>query len=178
MTSTDIVAPQPGIAPTASAPNRFDPRTAVKLPEEFMAQLRKIRESLHRVPLDPPDNAPENLYAEIRVGNRTIAKVYNSGCTETPNDLGYIDLKQDGQGPTLAKVRAEQIAAAIGGTIVPAETAQPQAQWDTRPPRRWAIDYDAIERDRREAEESLRRRSQRPDESVALQAQLMAQAER
>jgi hypothetical protein len=83
-------------------------------------------------PPAPPSHliAPDALYAEIKVNGKTVAKVFNSGSTETPNSLaGRIDLTDDGQGPSLAQIRAEEIAKALGGKIVKADTAQTQSEW-------------------------------------------------
>ncbi|HYG88235.1 MAG TPA: hypothetical protein VD978_18480 [Azospirillum sp.] len=171
MTAINDTAPSLGI-PIASL-TRTDPGKLIKAPEEFVAHLREGEEMRYKVPLDPPDNAPENLFAEIRVGNDVIAKVYNSGLAELPNGVGNIDVNTGRQGPEAAQARAEKIAEVLGGKVVKAKTAQTQAEWNARPPRRWGIDYEAMERDRREVEESLRKRSAM---SAAVRAQLLAQA--
>lgn len=89
-----------------------------------LAQLRET----HIPSAPPPELTADSLYAEIKVGGRTVAKVFNSGVAETPNGLN-VDLTDDGQGPSLAQIRAEEIAKAMGGKIVKADTAQTQSQW-------------------------------------------------
>jgi hypothetical protein len=128
-------------------------------PADFM---QKLLEARFTRPVGDPDNAPSQLYAEIKVGNKTVGKVYNSGCCETPNSFaGRVQFggpDEDGlSGPALAQHRAEKIANACGGTIVTSDTAATQAEFDARPPRQFYVDYEAmnaeIERLRRSAAE-------------------------
>ncbi|MDQ7735385.1 hypothetical protein QT231_22010 [Halomonas sp. SpR1] len=60
------------------------------------------------------DNAPENLFAEIKVNGKVVAKVWDSGLAQTPRDL---QLSTNGGGLPLAQERAEQIAKELGGEI-------------------------------------------------------------
>jgi hypothetical protein len=133
------------------------------LPPDFM---QKLLEAQFTRLAGEPDNAPSQLYAEIKVGNKTIGKVYNSGCCETPNSLaGRVQLggpDEEGlTGPELAQLRAEKIAKACGGTIVKGDTAMTQEEFEARPPRQFYVDYDAmnaeIERHRQAAEERHQR---------------------
>lgn len=82
-------------------------------------------------PEPPPASlTADSLYAEIQMNGKTVAKVFNSGCAEMPNALaGRVGMTDDGQGPALAQIRAEEIAKALGGKIVKADTAQTQSQW-------------------------------------------------
>jgi hypothetical protein len=131
---------------------------AMPAPADFM---QKLLEAQFTRPVGPPDNAPSELYAEIKVGGKTIAKVYNSGCCERPNNSGGVQLggpDEEGlTGPALAHFRAEKIAKACGGTIEKADTAVTQAAYNARPPRQFYVDYEAMnaemERLRRSAEE-------------------------
>jgi hypothetical protein len=129
------------------------------VPADFM---QKLLEAQFTRPVGEPDDAPGQLYAEIKVGNKTIGKVYNSGCCETPNSFaGRVEFggpDEDGlTGPELAQHRAEKIAKACGGIIVTNETAVTQAEFDARPPRQFYVDYEAmnaeIERLRQSAEQ-------------------------
>jgi hypothetical protein len=81
------------------------------------------------IPNDPPDAAPDNLYAQVKVGDRVMAKIYNGGTVEMLDDAQAPELAQQGTGPQLAQARADQIAQALNGTIVKADTAQTQDQW-------------------------------------------------
>ena len=89
----------------------------------------------------------------MKVNGQTVAKLYNSGGAETSNSVGakLMDLpsmqsSDSGMGPELAQRRAEQIAKALGGTVVRAKTAQTQPQWRSRPPMQFTYDYVAMEK--------------------------------
>jgi len=84
-----------------------------------------------------PDNAPQNIYATVKVDGKVVATLYNSGSSAMTNDVGakvgnLQDLGPNG-GPNLAQSRADYIAKAIGGTIEKASTAITQSQWTPRP---------------------------------------------
>lgn len=116
------------------------------LPAGFMQNLLVAQFTR---PVGPPDNAPSELYAVIKVGNENVGKVYNTGCCETPNSFaGRVQFggpDEDGlSGPALAQHRAEKIAKACGGTIVKSNTATTQAEFDARPPRQFYVDYEAM----------------------------------
>ena len=127
------------------------------------ADLKRMQEALigrFTVPVGPSDDAPSELYAEIKVGNKIVGRVYNSGCSVTPNEVaGFVHFggPDEGslRGPVLAQLRAEKIAKAMGGTIVNSDIAVTQAEFDARPPRQFYIDYEAMyaemERDRQSA---------------------------
>lgn len=95
-------------------------------------------------------NAPEETtYAEVKVGDRVVATVTNSGYVQSSNALGgrvnsALD-DDDSTGPTLAERRAQQIAQALGGTVVKADTAQTRAQWLARPAITWSINYTSLQ---------------------------------
>jgi hypothetical protein len=85
-----------------------------------------------------PDNAPQNLYATVKVNGKVVATLYNSGSSAMTNDaaakLGDLqDPPGLKGGPNLAQWRAESIAKATGGTIEKAPTAITQAEWTPRP---------------------------------------------
>ncbi len=79
----------------------------------------------------PADNAAENRYAYIFRGNEIIGEVYNSGGVSfyKNSDASQVQLTEEGFGPDLAQKRAEEIAEALGGSIVKAGTAMDQATW-------------------------------------------------
>lgn len=62
------------------------------------------------------DNTSNNLYAEISVNDKVVAKVWESGLTKLPNSLAN-ELSQSGSGIQTAQERSEQIAEALGGKI-------------------------------------------------------------
>jgi hypothetical protein len=92
----------------------------------------------------PPDNAPQNLYAEVRLGGEVVAELYNGGSSVMSNaTAGKLPRLTDPpglSGPALAQWRAEQYAKHLGGTVVRSETAQTQAQWEARPAPEWVFD--------------------------------------
>jgi hypothetical protein len=84
-----------------------------------------------------PDNAPQNIYATVKVDGKVVATLYNSGSSAMTDDVGakvgnLQDIGPNG-GPNLAQSRAEYIAKATGGTIEKASTAIAQSQWTPRP---------------------------------------------
>jgi hypothetical protein len=84
-----------------------------------------------------PDNAPQNIYATVKVDGKVVATLYNAGSSAMTNQaaakLGDL---QDPPGliggPDLAQWRAERIAKAVGGTIEKAPTAITQSAWTPR----------------------------------------------
>ena len=84
-----------------------------------------------------PDNAPQNIYATVKVNGKVVATLYNGGSSAMTNaaagKVGELPDPGLNSGPNLAQWRAEYIAKAIGGTIEKAPTAITQAQWTPRP---------------------------------------------
>jgi hypothetical protein len=85
---------------------------------------------------DVPDNAPQNIYATVKVNGKVVATLYNGGSSAMTNAAAAKvgDLPDPGPngGPNLAQSRAEYIAKATGGTIEKASTAITQSQWTPR----------------------------------------------
>jgi hypothetical protein len=83
-----------------------------------------------------PDNAPQNIYATVKVDGKVVATLYNGGSSWMTNaaaaKVGNLDPGSNG-GPNLAQSRADYIAKATGGTIEKAQTAITQSQWTPRP---------------------------------------------
>lgn len=84
-----------------------------------------------------PDNAPQNVYATVKVNGKVVATLYNGGSSEMTNDAaGKVGSLQDppglNGGPDLAQWRAEHIAKAVGGTVEKASTAITQSEWKPR----------------------------------------------
>jgi hypothetical protein len=122
-----------------------------------------------------PDNRPDNIYAEIKVGGKTVATIYNSGGTETTNALGKKVKLSDGQGPELAQKRAEELAAASGGKIVKANSAISHAQWSAQQAGKPGAVEDPVSQEKQRWYSGLQERSMIADPSMLLQAQLFAQ---
>ncbi|HYI28701.1 MAG TPA: hypothetical protein VD863_12725 [Bradyrhizobium sp.] len=84
------------------------------------------------------DNAPQNIYATVKVNGKVVATLYNGGSSMMTNAAaGAVGDLQDppglNGGPDLAQARAERIAKALGGTIEKAPPAIAQSQWTPRP---------------------------------------------
>lgn len=82
--------------------------------EERLATLESTLKALENGSLIP-DNAPENLYAEIRVKGEVAAKIWNKGSIYIPDKFASI-LSAIPENSS-AKERTEIIAKALGGTI-------------------------------------------------------------
>lgn len=129
-----------------------------KLSDEEVKKFQKIREQAytHITNLDELASHPsQKIYAEVKVGDKTIATVYNNGTSMTSNAFGakindiITELDSKLSGPEGAQERAEAIAKAFGGEIVMADTAQTQTEYLATPPfiPKYEIDYEAMERD-------------------------------
>ena len=83
-----------------------------------------------------PDNAPQNIYATVKVKGNVVATLYNAGSSAMTNEaaakVGDLQDPPGLGGPDLAQWRAERIAKAVGGTVEKASTAITQSQWRPR----------------------------------------------
>jgi hypothetical protein len=84
-----------------------------------------------------PDNAPQNIYATVKVNGKVVATLYNAGSSAMTNEAAAaVGNLQDPPGliggPDLAQWRAEHIAKAVGGTVEKASTAITQSAWTPR----------------------------------------------
>jgi hypothetical protein len=83
------------------------------------------------------DDAPQNIYATVKVNGKVVATLYNGGsATMTNAAAGQVGTFEDPPGlggPNLAQWRAEAIASATGGTIEKAPIAIAQSAWTPRP---------------------------------------------
>ena len=89
-----------------------------------------------RMATEVPDNAPQNIYATVKVNGRVVATLYNGGSVGMTNNaaaaVGDLQDPPGLGGPDLAQWRAETIAKATGGTIEKAPTAIAQSAWTPR----------------------------------------------
>jgi len=93
-----------------------------------------LRKKAADVVTDVPDNAPQNIYATVKVNGNVVATLYNGGSSVMTNDAAAKvgDLQDPpglNGGPDLAQRRAERIAKAVGGTVEKAPTAITQSEW-------------------------------------------------
>ena len=84
-----------------------------------------------------PDNAPQNIYATVKVNGKVVATLYNGGSVAMTNAAAATvgDLQDPpglNGGPDLAQSRANRIAEAVGGTVEKASTAITQSAWKPR----------------------------------------------
>lgn len=83
-----------------------------------------------------PDNAPENVYAQVKVNGKVVATLYNGGSSTMTNQaaatFGKLEDPPGLSGPDLAQWRADQYAERLGGTVEKAPTAITQSQWTPR----------------------------------------------
>jgi hypothetical protein len=134
---------------------------AIKLseaPEEmfqsFITSTEEILKSSHMTMPDTSNNPAYQDYARVMVNGKEVARLDNNGLAMMSNNLA---LKLDGSlpntgpnggsGPGLAKMRAETIARALGGSVAMAKTAMTQERYDALPPLRPTVDYDAMRQD-------------------------------
>jgi hypothetical protein len=97
----------------------------------------KIQALNSTVATQAPDNAPQNIYATVKVNGKVVATLYNGGSSVMTNDAAAKvgDLQDPpglNGGPDLAQRRAERIAKAVGGTVEKAPTAITQSEWKPR----------------------------------------------
>jgi hypothetical protein len=93
-----------------------------------------------------------SVYAQVRAGGKIVATLYNSGVAATagtdPRIENLPSLRNPrGSGPSLAQRRAEEIARAVGGTVLLADSA-PTLVTRQGPPALRYVDYVAAARDR------------------------------
>ncbi len=103
---------------------------------DMLATNWLIMQNANATPTTPADNAPENVYAEVKVSGKVVATLYNGGSSWMTNQAaaGVGDLEDPPSlgGPDLAQWRAENYAKRLGGTIEKAPTAISQSQWTPR----------------------------------------------
>ncbi|RQH12774.1 hypothetical protein [Bradyrhizobium sp. RP6] len=82
------------------------------------------------------DNAPQNVYAQVKVDGKVVATLYNGGSSAMTNQaaakVGKLEDPPGLSGPDLAQWRAGRYAELLGGTVEKASTAITQSQWTPR----------------------------------------------
>ena len=121
----------------------------------------------------------QEIYAEIKVGGKTVGTIYNDGSAETSSALAAKTKFSDGpnksSGPDLAQKRTEDLAAASGGAIVKPGRAISQAQWEALQAGKAGAVEDPVQQEKQRSYSGLRERQMIADPSMLLQAQLFAQ---
>jgi hypothetical protein len=108
-----------------------------KLRDRMAAIWLEMQAAKSAFATDVPDNAPQNIYATVKVNGKVVATLYNGGSSAMTNDAAakagnLQDPPGLNGGPDLAQWRAEHIAKAVGGTIEKAPTAIVQSAWAPR----------------------------------------------
>jgi hypothetical protein len=79
------------------------------------------------------DDAPQNIYAQVKVDGKVVATLYNGGSSTMTNGAAAMvgDFRDPPGlgGPNLAQWRADNYARLLGGTVERAPTAIAQSQW-------------------------------------------------
>lgn len=68
------------------------------------------------------------MYANVVVNGKVVASLSNTGCAMVADGCAF-QLPMDGDGPQLARERAEVIAKQLGGTVQVLSTAMSEAEW-------------------------------------------------
>lgn len=123
---------------------------------KIQAQLAEAQAAAYRIPV--PGTYEDSLFATVEVNGQVVAKLTNNGFAETSNALAgrLRSLPSMGEGatasgPALARQRAEEIAKALGGKVMIADTAMTQTQWQNKPAIQWTTDWEAMQRDQQAA---------------------------
>lgn len=167
-------AAAPAAAPSAPARFALDPATTprlvtslkatpvAELPEDryqsLLAGLETMLETASRSEREPSDLAGHpalQTYATITVGGKVVATIDNQGVAGASNAVasrfaGRISNELNGSnGPDLAQLRAQEIAALLGGKVEKASTAMTQQQFNANPidAQRPQIDVEAMKQD-------------------------------
>lgn len=126
-----------------------DLTTVKRLPDSMHVDMERLQELQYTRHIMPPDE----VYAEVKVGGKVVATLYNSGAMMTDNSMGsqlqnLPSVRDSLQvGPALAQERAEEIARVLGGRIDHADSQLSQAQWQELPKPYAYVDYEAMRRD-------------------------------
>jgi hypothetical protein len=110
--------PSARMAPVAKAPSLIDPTSMLNAMKDAGVTS---------------DDDPSKLFAEVYKNGKVVARLYNGGSSTTYGQADGIITGENepyGGGPQLAQWRANKIAAAMGGTVKMADTAQTQSQWE------------------------------------------------
>lgn len=142
------------VTPTGFAPVEIPEGAVHKMTKgeisDFAAQLEEQLKDAYTRPTDYGGYPGNKVYATVKVNGKTVATLYNSGAMETSNAIGARfegSLPNNGQGPSLAQVRAEFIAKKLGGTVENAPTALTQRQYDRLPSMTLELDETAMKQD-------------------------------
>ena len=125
------------------------------LSDEMIADFQRVMDNAApRIPVGLENHPSQQVYAEVKVGDRVVATLSNGGLCTMSNAMAarLADLPSmknpQGSGPQLAQQRAEEIARALGGRVEKADTAMTPAEYARVPPIQFWSGSGAVVRDR------------------------------
>jgi hypothetical protein len=123
----------PGIA--VSQLKALNPGPMIRADQAMLEQWAAGWLSAQRAAANPAvsDGAPQNTYAQVKVGGKVVATVFNGGSSTMTGaaaaKVGDLRDPEGLSGPNLAQWRADAYARALGGIVEKAGTAISQSQW-------------------------------------------------
>jgi hypothetical protein len=148
LASVTPVAASLKAVPLAEAPEDLF-QMVMQAKQEMLEQRYSQKPDLSNNPTYAP-------YSTVVVNGKVAAKIDNHGFVETSNAMGGLcadaikaaDTRSGGaSGPLLAQARAEEIAQALGGTVVKAPTAMSQRAFEATPQPKVTVNEAAMRRD-------------------------------
>jgi len=107
------------------------PTIATAMPEEFIAEL-KLREqqvaARNEARFNDGKANPDQIHAQVSVGGKVVATVYESGVTSLERDAYGANLTEHGAGLDLARARLADILEVVEGEVRFSDF-EPQAGW-------------------------------------------------
>jgi hypothetical protein len=137
-TATDAATSSPGISVSQLKPLQAKPISAADNPHlrDLLATNWLMTHGANATQPSVSDTAPENTYAQVKVGGKVVATLYNGGSSEMTNEaaakIGKLEDPAGLNGPDLAQWRADSYAKLLGGTVEKASTAITQSEWTPR----------------------------------------------
>lgn len=131
--TTDLLRPGGTRSPGQAAGGAFNPAA------DFAAKLETLladgdaagapdEAKAGEKELPPIGGSDYGMYANVVVNGKVVASLSNTGCAMVADGCGS-QIPMDGDGPQLARARAEAIAQQMGGTVQVLSTAMSEAQW-------------------------------------------------
>ena len=153
--SVGIPIDRPGV--TRLDPSQLKTFKLHEAPEDLFQSMIRAQEKMlewrHTTHPDTSQHPAYKEYATVEVGGKVVARIDNHGFVRTSNALGarlsgQLPGDMDGQtGPLLAQVRAEHIAALLGGKVRKSSDALTQGQFMALAGPRFVLDHEAMKED-------------------------------
>jgi len=122
MSSIDSASPYRVQGPVTSFGElaKTKPTIATAMPEEFVAELKLHEEQVEarrRAQFEYGRANPDQIHAQVSLGGKVVATVYESGITSLERGAYGANLTEHGDGLDLAKARVADILKAAGGEV-------------------------------------------------------------